>query len=351
MKNIYSLLSFLLLVFLTSACNQVKTNEITEFTVDLDNTEEAVLYSQFVKSLDYVELNTNDSCIISGINNLFLDDDTLIVQDTKKAGILIFTSDGKLVNQINHYGNSPDEFIKIRTFTIDPVHNQIYILDTYSQKINTYDYKGKLIESKRTSLYIRDFTVLEDGTMLCFLPYYEPHSQYGIWTTDPDNNIIKKLAFDIPKDDQFEFVGLYTNLANQAVYYYDRNWDNFSYVNRDTAIVQYQIQLKQRLKKELRVKNPETIELKDFAMMSSFSNSENFLLLTYYYYEADTPYRWVLYDKNTQKVTTSKQLINDIDHVQSYSEQVFFLRDDVWCRVLDDEVDNCNVQLQIMNLK
>lgn len=351
MKNIYFISSFLLLIFFISTCNLVKTNEITEFTIDLDNTKETILYSQFVKSLKYVELNTNDSCIISGINNLFLDDDTLIIQDTKKAGVLIFTSDGKLVNQINHYGNSPQEFIKIRAFTIDPVHNRIYILDTFSQKINTYSYKGDFIESKKTSLYIRDFAILEDGTMLCFLPYYEAHSQYGIWTTDQDNNIIKKLTFDIPKDDQFEFVGLYTNLADQAVYYYDRNWDNFSYVNRDTAIVQYQIHLKQRLKEELRTKNPETIELKDFAMMSSFSNSDNFLLLSYYYYAADTPYRWALYDKKAQKVTPSKQLINDIDHVQSYSNQVFFLKENVWCRVLDDEVDNCNVQLQVMNLK
>ena len=48
---------------------------------------------------------------------------------------------------------------------------------------------------------------------------------------------------------------------------------------------------------------------------------------------------------------TSSKLINDLDYVQSSSNQVFYLNNDKWCRVLDDEVDNCNIQLQIMNLK
>lgn len=332
------------------SCNQnnVSTPNIS---IDLEKRENSILYSQFVESLDYIELNTNDSCIVSNIENILIDGDTIFVLDKKNAGILIFTAEGKMINQINHYGNSPEEFINIRAFTIDPILNNLYILDTHSQKINKYNYNGEFIESKKTSLYIRDFAVLKNNIFLCILPYYSKHSPYGIWTTDMNNNIIKTIKFDIPTEDQFEFIGLYTNLSDQGVYYYDRNWDNFSYVNKDTAIVQYQINLKQRLKEDLRKREPETIKLQDFAMMSSFSNSNNFLLLTYYYYVEDNPYRWVLYNKHTQETMTSTKLINDIDYVQSSSNQVFYLNNDKWCRVLDDEVDNCNIQLQIMNLK
>ena len=183
------------------------------------------------------------------------------------------------------------------------------------------------------------------------MPYYEEHLPYGIWTTDKENNIIKKIDFDIPKEDKFEFLSLYTNLLDQAVYYYDRNWDNLSYVTKDTAIVEYQFNLKQRLKEDLRKKDSETIPLQDFAMMWGFSNSSNFLLLTYYYYVEENPYRWVLYNKETHELTTSTAVINDIDYVQSSSDQIFYLSDKVWCRILDDETNNCNVQLQIINLK
>lgn len=344
------LISFILFSLVIS-CTKKDNVSIPTITVDLEDTKGTIQYSQFTKSLDYVELNTNDSCIISGIKNIFLDDDTLILLDNKKAGILIFTSEGKFVNQINHYGNALEEFISIRTFTIDPVLNQIHILDGHSQKINIYSYKGEFIESKKTTLYVRDFAVLKDEVRLCILPYYEEHLPYGIWTTDKENNIIKKINFDIPKEDKFEFLSLYTNLSDQAVYYYDRNWDNLSYVTKDTAIVEYQFNLKQRLKEELRKKDPETIPLQDFAMMWNFSNSSNFLLLTYYYYVEENPFRWVLYNKDTHELTTSTVVINDIDHVQSSSDRIFYLKDKVWCRTLDDETNSCNIQLQIINLK
>lgn len=346
-------ITYLLLLFigLTVSCSQEKTSNVPELAIDLDDTKDAILYSQFAKSLDYIELNTNDSCIISGVRNIFLDDDTLILLDRKKAGILIFTSEGKLVNQINHYGNAPEEFVRIHAFTIDPILNRIHILDTSSQKINIYNYNGDFIESIKTTLYVRDFAILKDGIKLCILPFYEKNLPYGIWTVDREDNIIKKINFDIPKDDKFEFVNLYTNLSDQAFYYYDRNWDNLSYVTKDTAIVKYQINLKQRLKDDLRKKDPETIRLQDFAMMWNFSNSSNFLLLTYYYYVEENPFRWVLYDKETHELTTSTTVINDIDHVQSSSDQIFYLSDKVWCRILDDETNNCNVQLQIINLK
>lgn len=351
MKNKHiAFVIFHLLSFLTVSCNHENVS-IPTITVDLESIGDTIQYSQFVKSLDYIELNTNDSCIISGINNIFLDDDTLFVLNKKNAGILIFTAEGKLVNQINHYGNSPEEFIKIRAFTIDPILNHIYILDSHSQKINKYNYNGEFIDSQKTTLYVRDFAVLKDEVRLCILPYYEEHLPYGIWTTDKKDNIIKKINFDIPKDDKFEFVSLYTNLSEQAVYYYDRNWDNLSYVTKDTAIVKYQINLKQRLKDDLRKKDPETVLLQNFAMMWNFSNSSNFLLLTYYYYVEENPFRWVLYDKETHELTTSTAVINDIDHVESSSDRIFYLNNDTWCRVLDDEINNCNVQLQIMNLK
>lgn len=349
--NNHIIYSLLLLICLTGSCSQEKTSNVPELTIDLEDTKETILYSQFAKSLDYVELNTNDSCIISGIRNIFLDDDTLIVLDKRKAGILIFTSEGKLVNQINHFGNAPEEFIRIRAFTIDPILNQIHILDSSSQKINIYNYNGDFIKSIKTRLFVRDFAVLKDGVRLCILPYYEEHLPYGIWTIDKEDNIIKKINFDIPKDDKFEFVNLYTNLSDQAVYYYDRNWDNFSYVTKDTAIVEYQINLKQRLKEDLRKKAPETILLQDFAMMWGFSHSSNFLLLTYYFYVEENPYRWVLYNKDTRELRTSTAVINDIDYVQSSSDQIFYLSDKVWCRTLDDETNNCNIQLQIINLK
>lgn len=75
MKNKHiAFVIFHLLSFLTVSCNHENVS-IPTITVDLESIGDTIQYSQFVRSLDYIELNTNDSCIISGINNIFLDDD------------------------------------------------------------------------------------------------------------------------------------------------------------------------------------------------------------------------------------------------------------------------------------
>lgn len=43
----------------------------------------------------------------------------LIVLDQDRAGVLVFTKDGRLVKQINDYGNGPNEFVDITAFALD----------------------------------------------------------------------------------------------------------------------------------------------------------------------------------------------------------------------------------------
>ena len=76
MKNNHITYLLLLFIGLAVSCSQEKTSNVPELAIDLDDTKDAILYSQFAKSLDYIELNTNDSCIISGVRNIFLDYDT-----------------------------------------------------------------------------------------------------------------------------------------------------------------------------------------------------------------------------------------------------------------------------------
>lgn len=345
MKNIL----FILSCFWMISCTSPQSNSV--LTINLDEAVPTIAYSSFVKSIDYLTLNTNDSCLMAGIDKVYADDDLFFIQDSKKAGIFVFDKEGKLLKQINYYGNGPTEFVDITTFTIDKHLRHICIYDNQSRKINKYTYEGAFIESLKVENIIRDFAVFENEQHVFLMPSYRKNMPCGVWITDKSNKTIKSLKDDVPKEDEFEFVFTYYNLEDQSIYYYDRNWDNISYVTKDTATIVYQFDLKQRIPTNIRRQSdPGFKELANFAMMSNFSYSIDFIMLTYFCF-GENPFKWVIIDKDKASVLVADQLENDIDNIQSSQNNLFHLNDSTWCRSLDAEESNCNITLQILHIK
>jgi hypothetical protein len=340
----------ILVILFFSACSESNMNFIL-VPLDLMNQIETIRYSQFVDSIGYITLNTNDSCMISGIEKIFIDEDTIIIHDTNRGGIFVFTANGNFVKQINNYGNGPGEFVSITSFTIDPKSNHLYVYDM-ARQINKYTYQGDYIKSYKTDIYARDFLFFEPDNYLFIIPTYAKNYPSGVILTDTNNVIIKNMKDDVPKDDQFEYIGNYCNLSGEGIYYYDRNQDDFSYITKNSLVPIYQFDLKQRIPNSVRIK-PDWNEkdVAEYSIMSSFCHSTNFLSITYYTFGDDTPYKWVFVDKKNREVIVSKCLINDVDDTASSFSQLYYINDKIWCRIVDSEENDCNVYLQILYLK
>ncbi|MDR3140240.1 MAG: 6-bladed beta-propeller [Tannerellaceae bacterium] len=349
-KSVISLSCFFVVFF---SCSDVNTEQ--KIVIDLEKDVDTIYYSSFVKSIDYLTLNTRDTCLISGVEKLFIDEDTIIIQDTGREGIFVFTKSGDIIKQINYRGNGPNEFTTISAFAIDPVLNHICIYDRGSLKIIKYTYQGDFVKSYKTeNLYARDFTVMENEDNLFILPFYDRKQTSGVWLSDT-NGITKKIYInDVPADDEFEYTGNYYNRSDEGIYYYDRNWDDFSYITKDTLTKLFQFDLKQKVPREIRIKRDwRAEELEGYTMMSSFVNATNYLLIVYYIF-GDRPYykyKWVFLNKSNNDLICSKHLINDMDNTQSDFEQLYYLNDSTWCRLLNIEENNCNLYLQILRLK
>lgn len=343
---LFSTLSLLLL-----SCGH--TEEQNPILIDLDKTTEEIRYSDFVDSISYIELNTRDSCIVSDIEKIYMDNDTILIWDEQEAGILTFDDKGKLVNQLNHYGQGPGEFITITAFCIDPQTNTLLVWDYPSQRINKYTYSGEFLGYNRCELFVRDFTPLNRERKLCILPFYSESHPSGIWISDSTNHILKDLEIPVPMNDKVEFSGTYYNVDGDSIFIYDRNYDYLYKVCHDSIERIYSFQVSQSLDRDLRKRDPATLlPFKDIAYMSNFSLSENFLLQTYHYYDnTDNPNVWVLYDRNSEKISISKEMINDIDHVETQYPHIFYLNKKKWCRVVETDVNNCNILLQLLHLK
>jgi hypothetical protein len=349
LKSIISRIALLGLLF---SCVEKDTSGI--IPIDLDHEVDTIYYSSFVKEIDYLTLNLQDSCLISGIKKIFVDGDTILVQDTSGAGVFVFTGSGDFIKQINYRGNGPQEFVRMTAFAVDPLLNQVCVYDLSSMKIVKYTYRGDFIKSYRTdSLLARDFAVMPEEDNLFIFPFYSDRYNTGVWLADT-SGVTKKIYRDDAPKEEFEYADDYYNRAAEGIYYYDRNWDDFSYITADTLVKLFQFDLKQKVPRSIRVKIDWSMEeLIGYSMMSSFANARNYLLISYYIF-GDRPYyqwKWVFLDKQKRGLVCSEHLKNDMDGIESESKQLFYLNDSTWCRLLDMEVDDCNLHLQILHLK
>lgn len=348
MNNPVVLIVKLFFILFLLSCN----NKGKECIIDLENNIEQLVLSEFVEKIEYVTLNTNDSCLISDIKKIYFDDDTLLVLDSKRGGVFTFGKNGQMIKQINYYGNGPKEFVTITALGIDKKANLIHIWDYPGQKISLFNYKGDFIRSIKTELFVRDFIPLDNNCKLCILPFYSKSLPYGIWVTDSTDVTLTRFEIAIPDaGEQIEFSGTYCNIMNEGIFYYDRNYEDLYFIV-DTGIKQiYSFDFKQRLPNSERRKNPSLLlPFNGFGYLSNFSMSEDYMLMTFHYYGDDSPNRWVLFNRKNKEIKTSITLFNDIDFIQSTSSHVHFVNEEMWCRIIPEE-NNCSILLQKLYLK
>ena len=216
---------FIYLPLISIAFTNCVSKQSKPIPIDLDRAAGAIPYSAFVDEIEYRELNTRDSCILSEIEKIYIDNDTLLIQDKLNGGILTFDRKGKLISQINFFGEGPEEFITITAFCIDPEKNIIYIWDYPSQKIKKYTYQGDFIGADKSEFFVRDFTVLKDGNRLCVFPCYSEYLPSGIWISDKKDQIVKDFQVDVPQGEKIEFAGTNYNIDHDSIFIYDRNHD------------------------------------------------------------------------------------------------------------------------------
>lgn len=343
---------YVLLLLLSMSCNKERESEVVSLNLT-DNGKE-LLYSEIVKSIDYLVLNTNDTCLLSGVEKLYIDNDTLIVKDTREGGVVTFGIDGKFIKQINYIGEGPTEYHDANSIAVDTVSNHIYIYDMMNFKINKYTYQGVLVESNKTDYFMRDFEVVDNSYLLMMQPNdNKVYKKNGVWLTSFKNNLVKQFIEHEANGQNFEFMSTYANNTSDGLYYYDRNNDNLFLVSSDSAFLLYNIDLKQRIPNDVReLPAPSLADLDQKAMMFDFCVSSKYFILSYFMFgDTDNPFRWVLLNKENRKVSVFLNFNNDMDTMLSSESKVFHINNSTWCRALDPKENDCNIVLQILHLK
>ena len=113
---------------LLASCNSPTTSDLP-YLIDLQNgitNISSVPLSSIGKSLEYVPLETDTSCLIQTISNASLTDSFIFVSDYDR--LLKFDNKGNFLKHIGTKGRGPGEYPSLGNFLVDDVNKEIFIL-------------------------------------------------------------------------------------------------------------------------------------------------------------------------------------------------------------------------------
>ncbi len=161
----YVALIFLVCMHILISCNEGnETADQAADVIELDirkaliQKEQDHFVSDLTEKINYIPLETNESCLLTMIHDIFLFRDHIFISDFK--GLYQFDVSGRFVRQIGRSGKGPGEHGQMIRFTVDTIQNEILLLS--SGKMNVYDLE--------TGFYKRRFDVNFDVSKFTIIP-------------------------------------------------------------------------------------------------------------------------------------------------------------------------------------
>lgn len=135
-----------LIIALLAACQAPDDGEhCPSLTVDLSS--QSAVFSDLFSRIDLIPLETNDTCLLIGIDKLMLSGDDIYVFDSKRPALYVFDESGEFSRQISRKGDGPGEYQLIYDFTLDRLQKYVILLSPYGY-LQLYEENGRYIEKK-----------------------------------------------------------------------------------------------------------------------------------------------------------------------------------------------------------
>jgi hypothetical protein len=305
-------------------------NDINDEIIRLDirsatsQEPETFKLSYLASSINYIPLETNESCLLYRIDKILLVDDHIFITDGMK--LFQFALSGNFVRQIGRVGKGPGEHGKRIKFAIDDEQHEILIYS--SNVMNVYDlesgtYKRRFLINQDVS----DLTILPKSNIIAFT--YELPSEVLVssiceaFLVDSDGIVIDSIP-------NFNRLKNKSNSRGYATTYeYEKNEIRYLYNYRDTL---YRITedflrsphavfyLNNKISRDRLLFEPvyDEIQHPDFLWIPQILENTHFMFITAEKGRSfmDNPNVYhIVFDKKSGELisTSSHRIINDID--------------------------------------
>lgn len=195
-------------VFLILSYNSFAQKPLTiEIGANL-NRKTNLSLSKIATSINYIALETNDNCILSGeILQIELIDNEVFLCD----GYYIYRFDinGKLLKKIGQKGQGPGEYVSVITeFLLDSGNKNVTIYDLGSQKFITYNKDGHFVKEFRTNFGVGRIAYLTPPEFVAFnmgFTFSKENDWYDLFLLDTNGKIRHKYLFQKEKGRKYGY--------------------------------------------------------------------------------------------------------------------------------------------------
>lgn len=343
--RVCKVLNMLLFAVLIISCTELKTT--SQWEPNLQNEAvDSIGYSLFVDSIEYVYLETNDSCLIRSITDIVVSNNRLFVFDEPQQTIWVFDREGKYINKICKKGSGPGEYSQIYQFEYDQRNNQIVILSSWERKLLFYTPDGDYLNTIELSLKMKDFKICPQGGFILSnsgidkttagIYYVNAQGKEEKLLVGRQNN---HLVYITPLWELCSYGDVICFMApnfNNAVYHYE---------NQQLSL-EYPFQMKPELKHDYK----ETVSLQHFEdfIRTFYLEGEKWIYAGYWSSVDDT--RAFLYSKEKGEYWIGKFMVNDLDD-KGTGSIISFSDNNMFVTYMNNDNPDENPVIGILHLK
>lgn len=264
-------------------------------------------YSSFVDSVQYIELETTEDCLIGSINDVIRTPTHLFILDRRQQTIWIFDAKGHYLNKIAKQGEGPEEYVNLCQF--EYVDNRIVALDLWTRSLLYYDLQGNYQGKKELTVWADDFKLLPDGSIIVSRLGTEQESR-GVYLLDVDGNMKQKVIerdpdYVLSMTSDWELCSWEKSVTCMAPILHNEVY----HIDNTGAKVVYPFTF-YPLPKHAYPEDVSKAKLEDF-IRTEYIEGEKWIYATFW--SATQDVRCFLYDKAGQRHWIGKFLSNDLD--------------------------------------
>jgi len=195
-RKVQNILMFFLIIFSYPGKNNQEKNNIKAFDLkEFPKITQIKLSDLKFFDVEYIALETNDNCLIQGINDIKFGNGFFLTHFF--TSIIKFQNDGSFVTKIGTIGRGPNEFTVIHDLEIDKKNHNIYLVSGWQKKFFIYTESGDLLRTFTCPMNTTSFEITGDGIL-----GYNINSFGNVETSynliNPDGEIIKSFPNRFP---------------------------------------------------------------------------------------------------------------------------------------------------------
>jgi hypothetical protein len=195
--KIFKCLTIACLVLLFS-CKSTNKESDGSIVLKVENNRDAmkddpIKITSFVDSVSFIKLEATENSLFSDVSGLYFIEDKIIVIDRVSCKVLVFTKDGKFLNQISRVGRGHGEHLGFAQCMFDEKEMQVMLYEYRNRRLIYYDLNGNYIRDITDFSgddEIRDIINLPNGNFLCYAfdicedDANESNTHAGLWEVD-----------------------------------------------------------------------------------------------------------------------------------------------------------------------